>query len=177
MPGATQGAKYSLGVPRAAWVSLGPNLFFLMLARSTFIKRSGWVKTSNILINGTSHSLISHTMYLDYNLLGAQCYFFTRVVYQAVQEHCCIIARPSTNTNTMQDNLIVINNSHLLKKYGYWKGLKVSLVDVDTVNSVVQKFREELTQNRWEVNYIYCKVVIQGGQDGATVYAGGRKCG
>ena len=33
MPGATQGAKYSLGelkLPRAAWVSLGPNPFFLM---------------------------------------------------------------------------------------------------------------------------------------------------
>ena len=34
MPGATQGAKYSLGelkLPRAAWVSLGPNPFFLMI--------------------------------------------------------------------------------------------------------------------------------------------------
>ena len=33
MHGATQGAKYSLGelkLPRAAWVSLGPNPFFLM---------------------------------------------------------------------------------------------------------------------------------------------------
>ena len=33
MPEATQGAKYSLGelkLPRAAWVSLGPNPFFLM---------------------------------------------------------------------------------------------------------------------------------------------------
>ena len=35
MPGATQGAKYSLEelkLPRAAWVSLGPNPFFLMPA-------------------------------------------------------------------------------------------------------------------------------------------------
>ena len=33
IPGATQGAKYSLGepkLPRASWVSLGPNPFFLM---------------------------------------------------------------------------------------------------------------------------------------------------
>ena len=36
MPGATQGAKYSLGelkLFRAAWVSLGPNPFFLMLVQ------------------------------------------------------------------------------------------------------------------------------------------------
>ena len=42
MPGATQGAKYSLGelkLPRAAWVSLGPNPFFLMFSNYKQIDR------------------------------------------------------------------------------------------------------------------------------------------
>ena len=36
MPGASQVVKYSLGeekLPRATWVSLGPNPFFLMWAK------------------------------------------------------------------------------------------------------------------------------------------------
>ena len=43
MPGATQGAKYSLGelkLPRAAWVSLGPNPFFLMSSPSAATTRN-----------------------------------------------------------------------------------------------------------------------------------------
>lgn len=79
-----------------------------------------------------------------YALLKEQCFFFSGIIFSAIQYRFGAATNPSTNpsANEDHDKVYVDKTSRLSNRYGRWKGALVHSVDHQTVVEVVTEYEK-----------------------------------